>query len=119
LPGADSPGGAFIDFELPEGSSGFMARRRQEGARDHAERSYRANLERRLDALEKRLESEPENPEVHRAMGLMAMLEGHNERANALFERAYALNRDDFETHVNYAIVLARRGQLQPALNPF
>lgn len=94
-----------------------MARRRQEGARDQIEKSYRANLERRLDALEKRLAAEPENPEVHRAMGLMAMLEGQNERANALFERAHALNGNDFETHVNFAIVLARRGQLQPALN--
>ena len=93
-----------------------MAKRRQEGARDHIEKAYRANLERRLDALEKRLAVEPENAEVHRAMGLMAMLEGQYERANAFFERAYALNGNDFETHVNYAIVLARRGQLQPSL---
>ncbi len=94
-----------------------MARRRQEGARDQRERGYRANLERRLAALEKRLKSEPENPEVHRAMGLMAMLEGQNERANAFFERAHALNSGDFETNVNYAIILAKRGRLQPALN--
>jgi tetratricopeptide (TPR) repeat protein len=53
------------------------------------DRAYRANLERRLTALEKRLEAEPENPEVLRAMGLMAFLEDQFERANALFERAH------------------------------
>jgi tetratricopeptide (TPR) repeat protein len=116
LPGADSPGGSFIDFELPAGNVGFMARRRQEGARDHLEKNYRSNLERRLDALEKRLAVEPESASVHRAMGLMAMLENQNERANALLERAYQLDKDDYDVHVNYAISLAKRGQLQPAL---
>ncbi|RYG75579.1 tetratricopeptide repeat protein [bacterium] len=116
LPGADSPGGAFIDFDIPTGTAGFMARRRQEGSRDQLERNYRSNLERRLDALEKRLAGEPENPAIHRAMGLMAMLENQNERANAFFERAYELDPEDYEVHVNYAIALAKRGQLQPAL---
>lgn len=117
LPGADSPGGSFIDFDIPTGAAGFMARRRQEGTRDHLEKTYRASLERRLEALEKRLSAEPDNAAVHRAMGLMAMLENQNERASALLERAYQLDKDDYEGHVNYAISLAKRGQLQPALN--
>jgi tetratricopeptide (TPR) repeat protein len=116
LPGADSPGGSLIDFDVPAGTAGFMARRRQEGTRDSLERSYRSNLDRRLDSLEKRLASEPDNPQVHRAMGLVAMLENQGERANAFLERAYALDPSDFETNVNYGISLARRGQLQPAL---
>ncbi|HEX9997080.1 MAG TPA: tetratricopeptide repeat protein [Abditibacterium sp.] len=116
LPGADSPGGALINFDAPTGATGFMARRRQENARDQLDKNYRANLERRLDALEKRLAIEPQNPEVLRAMGLMAMLENQNERAGALLERAYELKKDDFEIHVNYAITLAKRGQLQPSL---
>ena len=115
----DAPGRddrAPIAFELPQGS-GFIARRKQEGLRDSLERAYRSNLERRLDALEKRLEAEPENPEILRAMGLMAYLEDQFERANALFERAHELGGgEDFESTINYAIVLARRGKLQPAL---
>ncbi|MDQ3812958.1 MAG: tetratricopeptide repeat protein, partial [Armatimonadota bacterium] len=46
-----------------------------------------------------------------------ALLENHSERANAHLERAHKLNGQDNQTKVNYAIVLAERGQLQPALN--
>ncbi|PQV63419.1 hypothetical protein B1R32_11274 [Abditibacterium utsteinense] len=116
LPGEISPGGALFGFETSH-PAGFIARRAQESARDKTRRSYLSKTEKRLEALEKRLEAEPENPEVHRQMALLAMLEGQNERANAFYERAHALDKEDLETHVNYAIVLARRGQLQPALN--
>ncbi len=109
-------GGPVFDFELPPHSQGFIARRTQEGTRDRLLRSYHGNLERRLETLEKRLEEEPENPQIHRVMGLLALLEAQNERANAFFERAHALDPRDFETHINYAVILARRGQLQPAI---
>jgi len=116
LPGTGSFSASLIEFEIPPGSGGFLARRRQENYRDLVERTYRANLDRRLEALEKRLETEEHNPEILRAMGLMSILEGHNERANVLLERAYKLDPNDFEITVNYAIVLAKRGQMQPAI---
>ncbi len=75
-----------------------------------------ARAEKSLEILEKRLEAEPENPEIHRQMGLLAMLEGQNQRANAFYERAHALDNNNLETHINYAIILARRAQLQPSL---
>lgn len=111
-----APGGSLIDFQPPHGA-GFIARRAQEGMRDKIRRSYLSNVEKRLESLEKWLEEEPENAEVHRAMGLLAMLEGQYERANAFYERAHALDPQNLETHINYAIILARRGQLQPALD--
>jgi tetratricopeptide (TPR) repeat protein len=116
LPGLNALGGPAIEFETPPGTGGFLARRRQEGARDQLEKAYRANLERRLEALEKRQQAEPNNYEVLRAMGILAYLESHYERANALLERAHALAPDDFETTINYAITLGRRGQYQPAI---
>ncbi len=108
--------GALFGFELPVGS-GLLARRRQEGICSHLQRSYEDNLHKRNDALEKRLETEPNNFEVLRALGLIAYLENQFARASALFERAHKSSPDDLESAVNYAIVLARRGQLQPALS--
>lgn len=101
------------------GASGFLARKRQEGLCEQQSRSYDDNLSRRNDALEKRLESQPDNPEVLRALGLIAYLEGQFSRASALLERAYKNAPDDLECAVNYGVVLARRGQLQPALTVF
>jgi len=110
-----SDGGALFGFDLP-GASGFLARRRQEGTCDHLARIYEDNLQRRNDALEKRLDAEPDNPEVLKALGLIAYLNSEFSRAAALLERAYRNAPDDLECGVNFAVALARRGQLQPAL---
>ena len=107
--------GALFGFELPSGS-GFLARRQQESTCSHLQRSYEENLQKRNDALEKRLESDPENFEVLRALGLIAYLENQLARASALLEHAHKNAPDDLESAVNYGIVLARRGQLQPSL---
>ncbi len=111
-----SDAGALFGFELPAGS-GRLARRRQEGICAQLAHSYEDNLQRRNDALEKRLEAEPDSYEVLRALALIAYLEGQLARAATLFERAHKANPDDLESAVNFAIVLARRGQLQPSLN--
>ena len=95
----------------------MIARRRQESQCSHLQHAYEGNLQKRNDALEKRLEKEPDNFEVLRALGLIAYLENQLTRAAALWERAHKAAPDDLESSVNYAIVLARRGQLQPALN--
>lgn len=94
----------------------MMARRRQESHCSHLQRSYEDNLQKRNDALEKRLEAEPDNFEVLRALGLIAYLENQIARASALLERAHKAAPADLESAVNFAITLARRGQLQPAL---
>ena len=94
-----------------------MARRRQEGFCAQLAHSYEENLQKRNDALEKRLGAEPQNHEVLRALALIAYLEGQLARAATLFERAHKAAPDDLESAVNFAIVLARRGQLQPSLN--
>lgn len=99
------------------GASGFLARKRQEGLCEQLSRAYDDNLSRRNDALEKRLEAEPDDAQALRALGLIAYLEGQFSRATALFERAHKNAPDDLESAVNYGVVLARRGQLQPALN--
>ncbi|BCM91112.1 beta-barrel assembly-enhancing protease [Abditibacteriota bacterium] len=108
--------GALFGFDLPVGS-GLLARRRQESRCSHLQHSYEDNLQKRNDALEKRLESEPDNFEVLRALGLIAYLENQFARSAALLERAHKSAPDDLESSVNYAIVLARRGQLQPSLS--
>jgi len=107
--------GALFGFDLP-GASGFLARRRQEGLCDQLARVYEDNLQRRNDALEKRLDAEPDNPEVLKALGLIAYLNSEFSRAAALFERAYRNAPTDLECGVNFAVALARRGQFQPAL---
>ena len=117
LPGSDNATGARIDFVLPEQSSGLFARRGEEKQRDNLERAYKNNLETRLETWEKQLEKEPGNAAITRRLGLLAMLEGQVERASALLERAHQLAPDDFESLVNYAVTLARRGKLQPAID--
>jgi len=107
--------GDLFGFDLP-GATGFLARRRQEGLCEQLSRSYEENLQRRNDALEKRLETEPDNPEVLKALGLIAYLNSEFLRATALFERALRNAPNDLECGVNYGVSLARRGQLQPAL---
>ena len=117
LPGYNNPTGARIDFVLPEQQSGLFARRGEEKQRDHLERAYRSAVETRLEKWEKQLEDEPDNAAVTRRLGLLAMLEGQTERASALLERARALAPGDFESLVNHAVTLARRGKLQPAID--
>ena len=119
LPGYDNPTGARIDFVLPEQHSGLFARRGGEKQRDHLEKSYRNNLENRLEKWEKQLEDDPDNAAITRRMGLLAMLEGQIERASALLERARVLAPDDFESLVNHGVSLARRGKLQPSIDVF
>lgn len=117
LPGAEDPTGERIDFILPQLNAGLFARRNQERQRDNLERAYKNNLETRLEKWEKQLEDDPENAQITRRIGLLALLEGQVERAGALLERARALSPGDFESLVNHAVTLARRGRLQPAID--
>ena len=117
LPGRDAPALARVEFELPAHASGLFARRNHERQRDTLEKNYRAELENRLEKWEKELSDDPENAVITRRIGLLAMLEGQLERASALLERAHKLDPKDFEIQVNYAIALARRGKLQPAID--
>ena len=116
-PGRDAPSHTRIDFELPTQSAGLFARRAQEKQRDSLESSYRSTLETRMEKWEKQLEGTPGDATILRRLGLMAMLEGQIERASALLRRAHEAEPGDFETQVNYAISLARRGKLQPAID--
>ena len=115
----DAPEGTrhALDFsvEIPR-SSGLLSRRKQEGHRYRLERDLRALLDPRVEQLEESLEDNNENFEAQRALGITTMLEDHFQRANAHFERAFQLNPNDYETTVNYAIVLAQRGQILPSL---
>jgi tetratricopeptide (TPR) repeat protein len=95
---------------------GFIARRRQESERSNLESELRALLDAQIAEAEEQLEANPDDAALQRHMGLIALLDGALERANAHFERAHALAPHDLETHVNYGITLARRGQYQPAL---
>ena len=116
-PGRDAPSSTRIDFELPTQNAGMFARRAQEKQRDHLESSYRHSLETRLEKWEKQLEEQPGDAVILRRIGLLAFLEGQTERASALLGRAHEADPTDFETQVNYAITLARRGKLQPAID--
>ena len=119
LPGSDTPVGTRIDFVLPAQNAGLFARRGLEKQRDHLEKSYKNNLESRLEKWEKQLEDDPDNAAITRRMGLLALLEGQVGRAGALLERARSLAPDDFESLVNHGVTLARRGKLQPAIDLF
>ena len=119
LPSAQETTGARIDFLLPEQSVGLFGRRNQERLRDNLERAYKSSVEARLEKWEKQLENDPDNAAITRRMGLLALLEGQIERASALLERARALDSNDFESLVNHAVILARRGKLQPAIDLF
>lgn len=116
-PEADTTTTPVVDIELRRGNSGFLARRRQEGHRTQLERSFRSQIDARIEALERRVETDPHNFEAQRALGALAIIDHGWERANAHLHLAHELNADDFETLVNYGITLAHRGQLQPALD--
>ena len=117
LPGAQDPTGARIDFVVPEQNVGLFGRRNQERQRDTLERAYKNELEARLEKWENQLADEPNNAAITRRLGLLALLEGQIERASALLERARSLDGGDFEALVNSAVVLARRGKFQPAID--
>ncbi len=113
-----SPDGAGIEeVEIPRGVGGFFERRRKESQRSHLEKQFRALIDPRLHALEKRVENEPDSFDAQRALGVLSILERNWERANAHLAAAHKVNPNDCQTHINWAIVLAQRGQLQPALD--
>ena len=106
---------SILHVEMPR-HAGFLTRRRHESHRAHLERQLETKLHSRLEKLEEELESDSGNFETHRLLGLLSLLDNRWERANAHLKRAHELNRHDCQTHINYAIVLAQRGQTQPAL---
>jgi tetratricopeptide (TPR) repeat protein len=115
--GDRSAGDAIASLEAPRGMGGIFERRRIDKHCHQLERDIAHITEVRFAALEKRLEGNPEDFEAQRAMGILAMIDDLWERANAHFDLAHRLNPNDFETNVNYAITLAHRGQLQPAID--
>ena len=117
MPEGDGRAGeAIARLEMPRGMSGMMARRRLDKSRSYIERAVREAVDRRITALEKRAEDNPEDWEAQRALGALSILESHWARANAHMEAANRLQPGDYETTVNYAIVLAQRGQIAPSL---
>jgi tetratricopeptide (TPR) repeat protein len=109
-------GAAIASLEVPRGLGGLLDRMRLDKHRAQLERELESTLDKRIQELEERLESEPADFEAHRRLGILTLLRHHYERAHAHLKRAHELNPHDFETHINYAIVLAQRGQLQPSL---
>ena len=105
-----------VGLDAARQKAGFWARKKLEAHRAHTDRTLRSLVDHRLQVLEKKVEDDPRNFDWQRSLGLLAMLECHWERANAHLESAHRLNPHDHDTHVNYAIVLAQRGQLQPSL---
>lgn len=108
-------GQAVAALQVPR-AGGMLARRRMERRRAHLERDIRNFAEKRIKALEDRLEDDALDAAAHRALGELTLLENSWERAHAHLQRAHELEPGNFETHINLAIVLAHRGQLQPAL---
>lgn len=106
-------------LQAPRGGAGMLARRKQDSYRSKLEKSLRSLIDPRLELLEKQLEDNAGNFEAQRSLGIVTLIEGHFERANAHLKRAYELQPDDYETTINYGIVLAERGQLQPSLDVF
>jgi tetratricopeptide (TPR) repeat protein len=109
-------GGAVVQLELPRGMGGFLEKRRLESHRSHLERSLRHTIDDRIERVEQNVKAEPNNFRAQRELGQLTLLERNWQRAHAHLKRAYELNPDDFETQVDYALVLAERGQLQPAI---
>ncbi len=102
-------------IEMPR-AGGMLARRRMERRRSHLERDIHNFAGKRIRALEAQLKDNAMDAAAHRAMGELTLLENSWERAHAHLQRAHELEPHNFETHINLAVVLARRGQLQPAL---
>lgn len=106
----------LIQLELPRGMGGFLEKRRHESHRSHLTRDIRHAVDDRLEWLEKQLEQNPQNWELQRALGEISMIDRHWQRANAHLAHAHELNPHDLETAINYAIVLANRGQWPNAI---
>ncbi len=114
----DDTGIGTIEVPRPAGGmSGLIERRRKDSQRSNLEKQLRAHIDPRIEALEKRSEDEPDSFDVQRMLGLITLLDNQWERANAHLSRAHQLNPHDCQTHINYAIVLAQKGQLSPALD--
>ena len=101
--------------EIPRGG-GLLSRRKQESQRARLDKELHAMLDPRIQQMEELLTGNTQNFEAQRSLGIATYLDGQTQRANAHFQRAYELNPGDFETAVNYGIVLAQRGQIQPSL---
>jgi tetratricopeptide (TPR) repeat protein len=114
----DDSGIGTIQVPRPAGGmGGLIERRRKDSQHAKLESKLRAEIDPRIEALEKRAEDEPDSFEIQRTLGLITLLDGQWERANAHLSRAHQLNPKDCQTHINYAIVLAHSGQLAPALD--
>lgn len=114
----DETGIGTVQVPRPAGGmGGLIERRRKDSQFSKLENKLRADIDSRIEALEKRAEDEPDSFEIQRSLGLITLLDGQLERANAHLSRAHQLNPRDCQTHINYAIVLAQRGQLAPALD--
>lgn len=108
---------ARIRLETPRGMGSFLEKRRHESHHAHLSRTIHHAVEARLKQLEKQLEANPQNGELQRALGEFSMIERHWERANAHLAHAHQLNPHSLETTLNYAIVLANRGQWPAAID--
>ena len=114
----DDSGIGTLEVPRPAGGmGGLIERRRKDGQRSKLENKLRSEIDPRIEALEKRAEDEPDSFEVQRMLGLVTLLDNQWERANAHLSRAHQLNPNDCQTHINYAIVLAQKGQLSPAID--
>lgn len=106
---------ALHSLELPQ-TVGLFGRRRLEKERSDLERGIAAVATEGLEAAEEQAETETDSYTLQRRMGLLAMIGNSWERSNAHFQRAHQLAPDDLETNINYALVMAHRGQVQASL---
>lgn len=107
--------GLSLTTEMPR-AGGMLARRKQENYRARLEKELRGILDPLLEQLEESLEENKNSFETQHALGIVSLLDGNFERANAHLHRAHELNPQDFESAINYGMVLAQRGQLVPAI---
>ena len=116
VPEGQRNAGGIETIDAPRGMGGMLERRRHEKESSSLSRQIANVLDARVERLEKQVEKGQNDFEAQRALGTLALLQGHYERANAHFELAHRLDENDYETSVNYAITLAHRGQYQPSI---
>ena len=102
--------------EAPHGPSGMMARRRIEKARTQIETDLANLVDSFSEKLEKALEDDGENAQLHFRLGTLHTLRASGERGIAHLQRAHTLDKDNRDIRLNLGIALAQRGQVQPAL---
>ena len=102
--------------DAPHGASGMMARRRVEKTRSQIENDLEELVDSLTKKLEKSLEDDGDNAQLHFRLGTLHMLRASGERGIAHLQRAHALDKENRDIRLNLAIALAQRGQLQPAL---